>query len=80
MNGRKQVISCKEIFKNSSEHFILISNRFLNTAIKDLQEEIIFRIHNKTYAALGFKNDSRGYEFRNEFFEESSSLKEMVQV
>jgi hypothetical protein len=47
--------------------------------IKDLQEEIIIRI-NKTYPAFGFKNDSRVYELRNEFFEESSSPKEMVQV
>jgi len=51
----------------------------LDAALKDLQEEIIFRI-NKSYPALGFKNNSWSYELRNEFFEESISPKEMVQV
>lgn len=40
--------------------------------------EIIFRIYNKTYIALGFKNDSGGYELRNEFFKGSSSPKDIT--
>lgn len=37
--------------------------------------EIIFRLYDKTHVALGFKNDSGGYELRNEYFKGSSSPK-----
>jgi Toprim-like/CHC2 zinc finger len=40
--------------------------------------EIIFRIYSKNYVALGFKNDSLGYELRNEFFKGSSSPKDIT--
>jgi hypothetical protein len=40
--------------------------------------EIIYRLYNKTYAALGFKNDSGGYELRNEFFKGSNSPKDIT--
>jgi len=35
--------------------------------------EIIFRTYDKTNIALGFKNDSGGYELRNEFFKGSNT-------
>jgi hypothetical protein len=37
--------------------------------------EIIFRIYNKTYVALRFKNASGGNELRNELFEGSNTPK-----
>lgn len=42
--------------------------------------EIIFRISNKNYVALGFKNDSGGYELRNEFFKGSNSPKDITTI
>jgi hypothetical protein len=42
--------------------------------------EIIYRLNNKTYAALGFKNDSGGYELRNEFFKGSNSPKDITRL
>lgn len=38
--------------------------------------EVRYRIGDKTYYALGFKNDSGGYELRNEKFKGSSSPKD----
>ena len=40
--------------------------------------EIIFRLYDKTHVALGFKNDSGGYELRNEFFKGSNSPKDIT--
>ena len=40
--------------------------------------EIIFRTYDKTNIALGFKNDSGGYELRNEFFKGSNSPKDVT--
>ena len=42
--------------------------------------EITFRIYNKTHVALGFKNDSGGYELRNEFFKGSNSPKDISTI
>jgi len=42
--------------------------------------EIIFQNHDKTFAALGFKNDSGGYELRNEFFKGSNSPKDITTI
>ncbi len=37
--------------------------------------EIIFRLYNKIHVVLGFKNDSGGYELRNEFFKAAAVRK-----
>lgn len=42
--------------------------------------EIVFRNGDKTYSALGFKNDCDGYELRNEFFKGSSSPKDITTI
>jgi hypothetical protein len=40
--------------------------------------EISFRIRDRSYFAIGFKNDSGGYELRNEFLKISSSPKDIT--
>lgn len=40
--------------------------------------EIDFLLYEKKYTAIGFKNDSGGYELRNEFFKGSSSPKDIT--
>jgi len=42
--------------------------------------EITCRIYNKTHVAFEFKNDSGGYELRNEFFKGSNSPKDISTI
>ncbi len=42
--------------------------------------EINFTLHGKNYYAIGFKNDSGGYELRNDFFKGSSSPKNFTTI
>ena len=51
----------------------------LSTAEKYCSE-IVYQMYNKTYMALGFKNDSGGYELRNEFFKGSNSPKDITTI
>lgn len=37
--------------------------------------EIVFSLHDKTYSAIGFKNNEGGFELRNQWFKGSSSPK-----
>ncbi len=41
-------------------------------------KEVYYVMHDKTYYALGFKNDSGGYELRNKYFKGSSSPKDVT--
>ncbi len=39
-------------------------------------EQVDFQLYSKKYTAIGFKNDSGGYELRNQYFKGSSTPKE----
>jgi hypothetical protein len=39
---------------------------------KKMCRQVNYRVNNKTYFALGFKNDSGGYELRNKYFKGST--------
>jgi hypothetical protein len=43
-------------------------------------KEVTYRLKDKTYYALGFKNDAGGYELRNEYIKASSSPKEVTTI
>jgi DNA primase len=43
-------------------------------------KEILFRIADKNYLAIGFQNDSGGYELRNNWFKGSSSPKDVSYI
>ncbi len=43
-------------------------------------KEVSFELYGKAYTALGFKNNSGGYELRNEHFKGSSSPKDVTLV
>ncbi len=43
-------------------------------------EEVHYELHDKSYYALGFKNDSGGYELRNKYFKGSSSPKDVTTI
>ena len=41
-------------------------------------KEVDFRLYNKIHTAIGFKNNTGGYELRNEYFKGSSSPKDLT--
>jgi len=41
-------------------------------------QEVRYELHEKNYVALGFKNDTGGYELRNPYFKASSSPKDIT--
>jgi len=42
--------------------------------------EIVFSLHDKTYSAIGFKNNEGGFELRNQWFKGSSSPKAITSI
>ena len=55
----------------------LRSRRIADEIAGKYLKEVRYRIGNKSYYALGFKNDAGGYELRNENFKGSSSPKDI---
>jgi hypothetical protein len=49
--------------------------RITEEASRKYCREIMFSLHNKTYLAIGFRNNEGGFELRNEWFKGSSSPK-----
>ena len=43
-------------------------------------KEVHYELHGKPYYALGFRNDSGGYELRNKYFKGSSSPKDVTTI
>ena len=43
-------------------------------------KEIVYRTNDKEYSAIGFKNDSGGYELRSPFFKGSSTPKDITTI
>ncbi len=53
-----------------------IKSRSIDLEItKKYCQEVVFELYNRSHTAIGFKNDSGGYELRNAFFKGSSSPK-----
>ena len=78
---RKEEVSDKIHILNTSELHSLFLLRYLNERKIDLKiagsycQEITYGFRDKKYTAIGFKNDSGGYELRSPFFKGSSSPK-----
>lgn len=49
--------------------------RVAEEVAKKYCREIVFLLHDKTYSAIGFKNNEGGFELRNQWFKGSSSPK-----
>lgn len=47
---------------------------------KQYLEEVFFVLQGKSFTALGFKNNSGGYELRNEYFKGSSAPKDVTLI
>jgi hypothetical protein len=65
----------------SPRFYYYISSRRINLAIANQYvKEVAFELKGKPYTALGFKNNSGGYELRNEHFKGSSSPKDVTVI
>ena len=75
--GRIKILYDKSISSLALIRYLHKRNISLSLAEKYCSE-IIFKTYGKTNFALGFKNDSGGYELRNEFFKGSNSPKDIT--
>jgi hypothetical protein len=75
--GRIKVMDVREI--NAPELAKYLSKRKIPLNIaRTFCKEVDFILYNKKYTAVGFKNNSGGYELRNEYFKGSSSPKNVT--
>jgi hypothetical protein len=75
--GHTKVIHAREII--SPELIKYLSQRKIPLDVaKASCKEVDFVVYNKKYTAIGFKNNSGGYELRNEYFKGSSSPKDVT--
>jgi len=58
----------------------LQTRRISNDIAQKYLKEVHYQIGDKSYYALGFKNDAGGYELRNEHFKGSSSPKDVTLI
>ncbi|RYE28738.1 MAG: DNA primase [Sphingobacteriales bacterium] len=65
----------------SPRFYNYISSRKIDVVIaKQYLKEVAFELNGKPYTALGFENNSGGYELRNEHFKGSSSPKDVTVI
>jgi hypothetical protein len=70
------IIAVKNITSNALCRYL--RDRRIPLAIADHYcKEVSYKINNKSYYAIGFENNSGGYELRNEYFKGSNSPKDV---
>src|SRR5688572_4521132 len=76
-NEGQNAIKITEISSIHSPGLIAyINSRFIDLELaKRYCKEVNFELYNRSHTAIGFKNDTGGYELRNEYFKGSSSPK-----
>lgn len=67
---REEVIHIVKIMPITHSSLLeYLKERCIDTDIANRHcKEVYYRVNNKSYFALGFKNDSGGYELRNKYF------------
>lgn len=73
--GKIRIISSHEISHPALQEYLNIRQIPLPIA-SQFCEEVSFELYGKKHLAIGFKNDSGGYELRNSYFKGSSTPKE----
>ncbi len=77
--SRITILQDFEITAKSLLHYL--EQRKIDTDIATRYcREVRYSVDDKTYYAIGFKNDSGGYELRNPFFKSSSSPKDITVI
>lgn len=74
-----EILSEKKIFSSELLHYLL--ERKIDIPIADdYCREVVYRFNGSNYFAIGFKNDSGGFELRNKYFKGSSSPKGLTLI
>jgi hypothetical protein len=73
--GKIRIISNREISNHELQEY-LNTRQIPLTIASQFCEEVSFELYHKKHIAIGFKNDSGGYELRNQYFKGSSTPKE----
>lgn len=73
--GKIRIISNREISNHELQEYLNTRQIPLPIA-SQFCEEVSFELYGKKHLAIGFKNDSGGYELRNSYFKGSSTPKE----
>jgi DNA primase len=71
-----EIISERNISSYALERYLLQRRIALDIA-KDYCKEITFKINDREYFGIGFKNDAGGYELRNQYYKASTALKDI---
>jgi hypothetical protein len=74
--GSKIKIISSQVISNPDLINYLQQRKIPLTAAEEFCQEVCFELYDKKQLAIGFKNDSGGYELRNQNFKGSSSPKE----
>jgi len=75
--GKIQILQVKPLFSTPLLHYL--SQRKIPLKIaSELCQEVVYELGGKQYYAIGFENDSGGYEIRNAFAKISSSPKDIT--
>ena len=69
----------KELTHFALKEYLISRNISILTA-KKLIKEVHYLFKNKNYFAIGFKNDSGGWELRNKYYKNSSSPKDITHI
>ena len=76
-----KIIILQDFFISSSPLLKYLEQRYIPFEIADQYcTEIRYQFKEKTYFAIGFKNDAGGYELRNKYFKNSSAPKSITTI
>lgn len=73
---RIEIVNEKTISSIALERY-LTRRRIPIDLAKEFCKEVIYKINDKQYYSIGFKNDAGGYELRNQYYKASSSPKDI---
>jgi hypothetical protein len=74
---RIEIVGEKTISSLALERY-LTQRRISVDLAKEYCKEVTYKLNDKKYYSIGFKNDAGGYELRNQYFKASSSPKDIT--
>ncbi len=77
--GKQEIMKAKHIENKALIDYLHSRKITLLNAVKHCQE-VYFTANGKTYFALGFKNDSSGWELRNKYFKGGTAPKDITTI
>lgn len=77
--GKISIVNEKEVSSFALYRY-LQERKIPIDAARRFCKEITYKLNEKDYFAIGFKNDSGGYELRNRFYKASSSPKDITTI